>query len=114
MTIDARRTIIGRFLLALYLMILAMGALHVHEHVGEDFVCEDCINHVDHHGHFIVGDGVTGECLLCSFFSITYTGVQCVAVVLACVVLGSIFLEQIPSVYRRERCVISLRAPPCL
>lgn len=114
MTTDKRRTIIGRFLLAVYLMILAVGAFHVHEHVEDDFVCQDCINHVDHAGHISVGDVAMDDCLLCSFFSTTYIGVQCVAIVFACIVLVSIFSEQTQKVSCRERCIISLRAPPCL
>lgn len=114
MTIDKRRTTIGRFLLTVYLTILAMGAFHVHEHVENDFVCQDCINHVDHAGHISVGDMTTGDCLLCSFFSITYIGVQCVAMIFASIVLAGIFAEQIQKVICNGRCVISLRAPPCL
>lgn len=114
MTIDKRRTTIGRFLLTVYLTILAMGAFHVHEHVENVIVCQDCINHVDHAGHISVGDMTTGDCLLCSFFSITYIEVQCMAVSFACIVLHLHLPELTQKVFCRERCVISLRAPPCL
>lgn len=114
MITDTRRTIIGRFLLALYLTILAIGAFHVHEHVEDDFVCQDCINHVDHTGHISMGDVAIGDCLLCSFFSISYIGLQCSAILFVCIVIGCIFSKQIQKAYCIERCVISLRAPPCL
>lgn len=114
MTIDTRRTIIGRFLLAVYLTILAVGAFHVHEHVEDDFVCQDCINHVDHAGHISMGSMTTGDCLLCSFFSLTYVGVQCVTMIYASVVLTSTFAERTQRVICSGRCVISLRAPPRL
>ena len=114
MTTDTRRTIIGQFLLAVYLTILAVGAFHVHEHVEDDFVCQDCFNHVDHAGHISMGSMTTGDCLLCGFFSITYIGVQCVTMFFASVVLTRIFAEQTQRMICSERCVISLRAPPCL
>lgn len=114
MITDRQRTIIGRFLLAMYLTILALGAFHVHEYVEDDLVCQDCINHVNHAGHISVGDVSMGDCLLCSFFTVSYIVAQCVTIVFACAVLTSIFSEQTQNVFCRERCIISLRAPPCL
>lgn len=114
MTTDKRKTFISQFLLALYLTILTLGTFHVHEHVEDNFVCQDCINHVDHAGHISVGDMAMGDCLLCSFFTVSYIGAQCVAIVFACAVLTSIFSEQTQKMFCKERCIISLRAPPCL
>ena len=114
MTTGKRRTIIARILLAIYLTILAVGAFHVHEHEAEHIVCEDCINHVNHAGHISNGDMDIDDCLLCRFFSISYIGAQCLALYFADVVHFRVFIEQTQKVFFRERCVISLRAPPCL
>lgn len=112
MTTDNRRTIIGRILLAVYLTILAVGALHVHEHVEEDFECQDCINHVNHTGHISEGDKDMGDCLLCSFYSINYIGVQCSAILFVSVVLRRDYGELTASVVCRTNRTILLRGPP--
>lgn len=115
MTIDKRRTLIGRFLLALYLTILAVGTFHVHEHVGEDFVCQDCINHVDHAGHISVGDVAMGDCLLCNFLSISYLVAEATALVTIVLVLHHDFVEHTVCAVCPAKRKILLRGPPvCL
>lgn len=114
MNTDKHRTRIASFLLSLYLMILAVGVLHVHEHVDEEFFCQDCASHVCHAGHITMGDTAHDDCLVCSFFSITYLAAQAVTMVFVATVLKSIFVERTQQVVCHERCVISLRAPPCL
>lgn len=114
MTTDRRRSLIGRLLLALYLTILAVGAFHVHEHV-EDFVCQDCISHVRHGGHITDGSVSLGDCVLCSFLSISYLLAEVTALATFALVLHRVFAEQTAYVVCRTRRTILLRGPPvCL
>lgn len=79
MKLNARRLWIGRFLLTVYLLILSVSVFHKHGH-GEDFVCQDCISHVQHGGHITDGDVSLGDCVLCSFLSTSYLAAEIVGV----------------------------------
>ena len=115
MNLDARRTWIGRFLLTLYLLILSVSVFHVHEHGGEDFVCQDCINHVGHAGHISVGNMEMGDCLLCSFLSVSYLVAEVITLASLVLVLHRDFVEQTAHVVCRTKRTILLRGPPvCL
>lgn len=114
MNLDARRTWIGRFLLTLYLLILSVSVFHVHEH-GGDFVCQDCISHVQHGGHITDGDVSLGDCVLCSFLSTSYLAAGIVALATVVLVLYRDFVEQTVSIVCRTKRTILLRGPPvCL
>lgn len=112
---DTRRLWIGRFLLAVYLTILSAGVFHVHEHGGEDFVCQDCISHVHHGGHITDGDVALGDCVLCSFLSTSYLAAELLALATIVLVLHRDFVEQTAYVICLAKRTILLRGPPsCL
>ena len=114
MNLYTRRTWIGRFLLTVYLLILSLGVSHVHEH-GGDFVCQDCISHVQHDGHITGGDGSLGDCVLCSFLSTSYLAAEIVALATVAIVLYRDFVEQTVCTVCRTRRTTLLRGPPvCL
>lgn len=114
MKLDARRPWIGRFLLMVYLLILSLSVSHVHEH-GGDFVCQDCINHVQHNGHITDGDVSLGDCVLCSFLSTAFLAAEIVALATILLVLYRDFVEQTVSTVCRTKRTILLRGPPsCL
>ena len=115
MTIDRRRSFIGQFLLALYLTILAVGAFHVHEHGGEGFVCQDCVSHVRHGGHIVEASVSLGDCVLCSFLSVSYLVAEVIAFATVALVLHRDFVEPTACVVWRTERTILLRGPPvCL
>ncbi len=109
---DARRLWIGRFLLMMYLSILSLGAFHVHEHVEDDFLCQDCISHVHHDGHVTNGDVSLGDCVLCSFLSTFYLAAEIIALATVVLVFHRDFVEQTAHVICRTKRTILLRGPP--
>lgn len=111
MTKGRRRSLIGRFLLALYLTILAVSVFHVHEH-GGDFACQDCISHVHHGGHFTDDSISLGDCVLCSFLSTSYLAAEIFALATIVLVLHRDFVEQTAHVICRTKRTILLRGPP--
>ena len=115
MKLDTSRFQIARFLLVVYLLILSASVFHVHEHGGEDSVCQDCISHVHHGGHITDGDVSLGDCVLCSFLSTSYLAADIIALATIVVVLHSDFVEQTMHVICRTKRTILLRGPPsCL
>ncbi len=100
-------------LLAVYLSMVVLSSLHVHpESLLIPDECEQCMHHLPHAGHLSASNGVSDDCLLCQFLSLTY-----VAVVLATVIFVQprITLRRIAShsSFRlRTRGVAGLRAPP--
>lgn len=114
MKLYTKRQLLGNVLLVLYMTILLAGALHVHERVGQDFVCQDCINHIYHNGHIAEASSSSGECLLCDFLSVTYIATCAILVALVAVIVVCTIKTSINKAHSCQRGVLSLRAPPCL
>ena len=112
MKLDTRRLWVGRLLLMVYLSILSASVFHMHKHGGEDFVCQDCTSHVQHSGHITEGGVSLGDCVLCSFLSISYLAAEVLALATIALVLHRDFVEQTVRVICRTKCTILLRGPP--
>lgn len=63
---------ISLFLLVIYSMIFLPSILHVHEDGREMNVCQDCLSHVQHGGHFDQGSVMDTDCVLCNFLHTSY------------------------------------------
>lgn len=111
--VDRRRQRISLFLLAVYALMLAAGALHVHVNEGgESFYCADCAHHVKHPGHVVTA--TTCECQLCLFFASSYLPAQ-VAVWLSLAVVGTQMMRVPTQKLSAVRFANpTLRAPPSL
>lgn len=115
MKLDIRRLWIGRLLLVVYLSILSASVLHVHEHEGEDFVCQDCISHVRHGGHITEGGFSHVDCLFCSFLSTSYLTAEVIALAAMAIVLHRDFVKWTACIVYRTKRTTLLRGPPiCL
>jgi len=73
MDITTHRRISARILLAVFLTIQVLAIIHIHEDMGEDVICHDCVAHVHHNGHLSSASFAIDSCLICQFLSLPYT-----------------------------------------
>lgn len=108
---DSRRLIISRFLLAAYLMLLSVSAVHVHEAQAE-LSCVDCYEHVHHDGHFSQWVMSHNDCLICQLLHELFVNPQ--ALIFSAIVFAMFsFILYAPDFTVSHRvCLPGLRAPP--
>ena len=110
----ARRKWYARLLLAVFVPMLLLSLVHVHEQgVADETVCADCEHHV-HHSHLASADFCVDSCVLCQILSLPF-----VTGILLSVILFPTMSKSLPSL-----AVVSTanghadnrqsRAPPCL
>lgn len=73
MSIRQRRTVSAWALLLVFLPMLLLSSLHVHEgaDAGET-TCTECVNHIPHAGHVSLQTIHTDNCVLCQFASLPF------------------------------------------
>lgn len=109
-----QRMWIARILLFVFVPMLLMSSLHVHESSSSrSVVCVECLHHIHHSGHFSVEHSGIDNCVLCQFQSLPYVAALLIA--LSFIVRKSFLhpdvAETIPGL---EIFGIYLgRAPPC-
>ena len=108
---DSRRLIISRFLLAVYLILLSVGSVHVHQAQAE-LSCMDCYEHVHHDGHFSQWAMNHNDCLICQLLHELFVNPQ--ALVFSAIVFATFtFILSAPDfTVSRRVCLPGLRAPP--
>ena len=72
MNTRTKRSISAWLLLSVFLPMLLLSSLHVHEYVDVRSGCPDCINHIAHQGHISLDTIHLHDCLLCHFASISF------------------------------------------
>lgn len=112
---DSKRQWLSRILLAVYLMVLSVNVLHVHEHEARtDVACQDCAHHIKHEGHINEAAPSSCVCLLCDFLSLTYLSAQMLAFSVVATVLAVYAIGRTSRVVGRAVGEPRLRAPPGL
>ena len=114
MRIDLRRRLYARILLAVFLPMMALTMLHMHDDAGEVDLCQECVMHIHHNGHFSSGSLTFDNCLICQFLSLTYIQAAVLFfIAFIHIVAGHfhIFSEDICQL--QAQCVY-LRAPPVI
>ena len=108
-----RRQLFARILLSVFVPMMLLSALHVHEEALSP-ECEQCAQHISHAGHLSAADSHTYNCVLCQFLTLPF---------IPAVVVGSLFLFIIHQVSRQWQihyapCSViishSQRGPPAL
>ena len=111
--LDNRRHITSWLLLAVFVPMLLLSSLHVHESgVGTaETECTDCV-HNSCHGHLTQMASWTHDCVLCQFLSLTFVafGVACLIIINKVVTL--IIDAQRRNVSVAHVGIVGLRAPP--
>ena len=112
MNVDKRRQIAAWVLLAVFLPMLILSSVHVHESDG--LHADECNECVHHHCHGHLGELTTTlhACVLCQFLTMSFVTTSILAVVYYKKVT-CISIAQRQSNHHFEVCGISLlRAPP--
>lgn len=100
-------------LLAVYLPMLLLASLHVHdvEATAVEQECTDCVHH-NCHGHLTASAFSMHECVLCQFLSLTFTAAKVTAVVFFCRVFSVCYARTQRAASMPDFGVPGLRAPP--
>ena len=100
-------------LLAVYLPMLLLASIHVHdvEVAVVEQECTDCVHH-NCHGHLMASAFSMHECVLCQFLSLTFTAASAAAVVFFCRIFSVRYAWTQNAVCMPDFGVPGLRAPP--
>jgi hypothetical protein len=112
MNVDRKRYIASWVLLAVFLPMLVLSSVHIHE--SNSFIEEECNECVQHHCHGHLGELTTTmhACVLCQFLTLSFITTGFLAVVFYKKVYKTLF-AQLQSDIHLEACGIPLlRAPP--
>lgn len=113
MRLRTKQRVASWVLLAVYLPMLLLASLHVHD-VAEAAVeqeCADCVHH-SCHGHLTASDFSVHECVLCQFLSLTFTAACAAAVVFFLRIFSVRYAWTSCAVCMPDFGVPGLRAPP--
>lgn len=70
---EQKRQLYAWLLLSVFVPMMAMSALHVHEDSSSfDTECSACVHHQAHAGHLSAGVGHVHDCVLCQLMSTTF------------------------------------------
>ena len=67
-----KRRIYSWLLLSVFLPIMILSSIHVHEDISAGISCSDCINNIPHQGHISLDSVHLHDCLLCQFASLPF------------------------------------------
>ena len=59
-------------LLSVFLPMLLLSSLHVHESVPVSSGCSECVNHIPHQGHLSIDTIHANDCVLCQFATLPF------------------------------------------
>ena len=110
--VKTRRHIASWVLLAVFLPMLILSSVHVHETTTSiDYECSGC---VQHHCHGHLGEMTTSmhACVLCQFLTLSFVAAAVFAVVLYNKVNEIHFAQRRSNILLKACGVITLRAPP--
>ena len=99
-------------MLVIYLMILTTSILHIHEDGQESVVCQDCLSHVQHGGHFEQGSVMDTDCVLCNFLHTSYLTPSVLILSAAALMATLVAMQPTLDVVCRNISLPGLRAPP--
>lgn len=110
---DRKRQVFGYLLLAVYLFILSISICHVHSEQKQ--ICNDCISHVKHNGHYIDISHSVDKCILCAFISTSYIATKLLTLFSVSTIISNIKTLYLLDIVSKTSRVANLRAPPvCL
>ncbi|MBO7635095.1 MAG: hypothetical protein J6S89_00785 [Paludibacteraceae bacterium] len=82
LSINLRRILSARLLLLVFLPMMVLSLLHIHEE-SHLLSCDECAHNITHPGHFTEASHQSFDCILCQFLSLPYmmAGVVMVALI---------------------------------
>lgn len=67
-----RNSIYAWLLLSVFLPMMILSSIHVHDDMAVGVSCSDCINHTPHQSHISLDGTHMHDCLLCQFASLPF------------------------------------------
>lgn len=100
-------------LLAVFLPMLMLSALHTHAvaPTAAD-ACVECVHHQSHAGHLTASTVTLSDCVLCQFFSLQYLEAAAVTLIVAVSLVVMSSLAVIQGCPSRPIILHTSRAPP--
>lgn len=112
MNVNRKRHIASWLLLAVFVPMLILSSLHVHEQVQNNIVdCKECVEH-HCHGHLTQLSMSMDECVLCQFLMLTFLAEAALAVVFYNKSFVFHFAQPQSDVRLEALGIPTLRAPP--
>ena len=72
-TMKAKRVLFSRLMLAVFLPVLLLSVLHIHDGAyAEGDSCTECVKHIPHAGHLSINANHYVDCVLCQFTSLSF------------------------------------------
>jgi hypothetical protein len=59
-------------LLSVFVPMLLLSSLHIHEEAPVGNGCAECVNHIPHHGHLSLDTIHLNDCVLCQFATLPF------------------------------------------
>ena len=107
-----KRVVASWALLAVFLPMLLISSLHIHEErVETATACADCMQH-SCHGHLMQLSSWSHECVLCQFLTLTFAAAAAVVLVYINKVVRVHFDARQRQVCVAHSGIVGLRAPP--
>ena len=78
-----KSTKVSWLLLAVFVPMLLLSSLHIHQQVTGEGECYECANHLHHSGHISLQTASFRDCVLCQFVTLTYVSAVAVVFVVA-------------------------------
>ena len=111
--IGRKRVWYARLLLCVFLPVLIMSSVHIHQPSANSSVeCYACLHHIHHDGHLTSASYSIDNCLLCHFLSLPYVAAAMVAVLFAVTSFGRVRMLSVNDIVAVSHYAKRLRAPP--
>lgn len=111
----AKRVLFSRLMLAVFLSMLLLSVVHIHEGVYTDGdSCTECVNHIPHAGHLSINASHHDDCVLCQFTSLSFVEAVTVAVATVPVLHDVVFIPQPRPLQSAAGRISVPRAPPVI
>lgn len=112
MRLTTKRHIASRVLLAVFVPMLLLSSLHIHEtSQAEETACAECVQH-QCHGHLTPFSSSVHQCVLCQFLTLTFVAAAVAAVICTLPKRITVCARHSHAVRLTYCGVIGLRAPP--
>lgn len=73
MKIELKRQLYAWLLLSVFVPMMAVAALHVHDDYSDaQTTCAECVHHQAHHGHLSGATGHLHDCVLCQLLNVSF------------------------------------------
>ncbi len=111
--LEQRRRLVARWLLAVFLPMMMLTVLHIHdEGASSHITCDACVNHIPHGGHLSAADFFQHDCVICQFASLSFVAAVVIGILLFITLSPKRLPLRISLLMSRQVGIVFGRAPP--